>query len=103
MENFVADGIYIDAPPQRVFEALYEPEEVLEWMMATEARIAPGERGEYTVTCDDGSVVSGTISSFRPGEELVIREVFWSSARMSIAVGTQACQFEVGRRIDASP
>ena len=49
MENFTADGIYIDASPERVFTALTDPQDALVWLDAAEVRIAPAENGEYSV------------------------------------------------------
>lgn len=70
MDNFVADGIYIDASPARVFAALLEPGEVVEWMDAREARIAPDVGGEFTVVRADGSTLSGLIEEKTDGERL---------------------------------
>jgi uncharacterized protein YndB with AHSA1/START domain len=72
MDDFVADGIFIDASPERVFAALIDPEEVLEWLDAREASIGAGPRGEYAVLRDDGLRLSGTIETFEPGRELAI-------------------------------
>ena len=49
MENYTADGIYIEAPAERVFAALSDPQEILIWLDATEARIAPAMEGELSL------------------------------------------------------
>jgi uncharacterized protein YndB with AHSA1/START domain len=72
MENFVADAIYIDAPPERVFSALIDPEEVVVWAEGEEATIAAGEGGRYAIRRADGSSAEGVIAVFRPGERLEI-------------------------------
>jgi uncharacterized protein YndB with AHSA1/START domain len=47
MDNFVADAIYIDAHPARVFEALLDPEEVLVWLDADSVFIDPRPGGVF--------------------------------------------------------
>ena len=72
MENFTADGIYIDAPPERVFSALIDPQEALNWLGAVEVRIAPSENGEFSARLEDGSSLRGTISELSPHQRLTI-------------------------------
>ncbi len=79
MENFTADAIYIDAPPDRVFEALTDPDDVLVWMDAHEARIAPGAGGEFMVSRSDGTTVTGTITEFTPPSALKVTDYVWQS------------------------
>jgi len=66
MENFTADGIYIDAPAERVFTALTDPQDALAWLDAAEVRIAPSENGEYSAQLENGAVIRGTISELSP-------------------------------------
>lgn len=72
MEDFVADHIFIDATPEAIFAALVDPESVLEWFSADEARVAAGDGGEFTVVREDGATLSGTITRFEPGVALEI-------------------------------
>ena len=76
MENFTADGIYIDAPPERVFSALIDPQEALNWLGAVEVRIAPSENGEFSARLEDGSSLRGTISELSPHQRLTIGSCF---------------------------
>ena len=76
MDNFTADGIYIDAPPERVFEALSDPHQALVWLDAVEARIAPSEGGEFSARHEDGSTLSGRISELSSPLRLVIQDLF---------------------------
>ena len=76
MENFTADGIYIDEPADRVFKALSDPHEVLVWMDAAEARMAPSEGGEFSARYEDGASLHGRISKFTPPVRLVIEDLF---------------------------
>ena len=46
MENSVADAIFVDAPPERVFAVLLDPEEVRVWMDTEEA--APPPEAPFT-------------------------------------------------------
>ena len=76
MENFTADGIYIDASLDRVFTALTDPQDALAWLDAAEARIAPAENGEYSAQLENGSSIRGTIREFSPPRQLVIENYF---------------------------
>ena len=78
MENYTADGIYIEASAERVFAALSDPQEILIWLDATEARIAPAREGEFSARLEDGSSLQGRISEFNPPLRLVIEELSWS-------------------------
>jgi uncharacterized protein YndB with AHSA1/START domain len=75
MDDFVADAIFIDAAPDRVFSALIDPEAVLEWLDADEARVAAGTGGEFAVVRADGAELEGLIEEFAPPKRLVIRDV----------------------------
>jgi len=76
MDNFVADAIFIDAAPARVFAALLDPQDVLVWMDAAEASIAPEPGGEFRVRRADGCAVTATVESSAPGRELVLADWF---------------------------
>ena len=76
MENFTADGIYIDASPERVFTALTDPQDALAWLDAVEARIAPAENGEYSAQLENGAGIRGTISELSPPRQLTIENYF---------------------------
>ena len=76
MESFAADQIFVDAPPARVFRALTDPEDVLEWMDGTEARIAAGVGGEYSVIRADGAEISGRVARYEPDSLLEIHELY---------------------------
>ena len=77
MDNFTADGIYIDAPPERVFSALSDAHEALVWLDAAEARIAPSIGGEFSTRQEDGSALHGRISEFSPPLRLSFEDFFW--------------------------
>jgi len=77
MDNFTADGIFIDASAERVFAALGDPHEALVWLDATEARIAPSVGGEFSARLENGSSVKGTISELSSPSRLVIENYSW--------------------------
>ena len=77
MENYTADGIYIEASAERVFAALGDPHEALVWLDATEARIAPARGGEFSARREDGSSLQGIISEFNPPLRLVVEDLSW--------------------------
>ena len=80
METFVAAAIYIDAAPERVFDALLDPEDVLVWMDGEEARITAGTGGEFSVRRFDGTTVHGTITELARGRALTISDYWWQRA-----------------------
>ena len=78
MDSFVADVIFIDAGPARVFAALVDPEEVLEWMGAEFASVSGELGGEFLVRRPDGSEVCGTVAESEPGVRLKLTSYMWS-------------------------
>lgn len=91
MDNFVADAIYIDAPPERVFEALLEPEDVLVWMDAARAEVDARPGGVFTALRMDGSSVSGTISALQPSRAIEIGE--WAHESGGVKRGSMTLRF----------
>ena len=77
MDNFVADGIFIDATPERVFDALLTPEDVQAWMVADEVEVARQIGGRFFARRVDGSTVEGKIASLDDGNALQISDYFW--------------------------
>ena len=91
MDSFVADAIYIDAPPGRVFEALLEPEDVLVWMDAESAEVDARPGGAFAARRMDGSSVAGTISALEPGRSIEIGE--WSHESGGVKRGLMTLRF----------
>ncbi|MBI4601318.1 MAG: SRPBCC domain-containing protein [Planctomycetes bacterium] len=80
MDDSVADLIFIDAEPERVFEALVEPEEILCWLELEAAIVDMFQGGSYSLRRADGSRASGTITAFEPPELLEVSDWFEESA-----------------------
>jgi uncharacterized protein YndB with AHSA1/START domain len=76
VDNFVADAIFVDAPPDRVFSALIDPDDVLFWMDAEQAVVDARSGGCFTAIRSDGSTVTGEISVYEPDARLEIGEYF---------------------------
>ena len=76
MDSFVADAIFIDAPPERVFAALTEPLDLLAWMEAETAVVDMFEGGSYRVEKADGSTVSGTVTVYELDERLELGDYY---------------------------
>jgi uncharacterized protein YndB with AHSA1/START domain len=93
MENYTADGIYIEASAERVFAALGDPHEALVWLDATEARIAPASGGEFSARREDGSSLQGIISEFNPPLRLVVEDLSWKKEGQER--GKMRLQFEL--------
>jgi uncharacterized protein YndB with AHSA1/START domain len=98
MDNFVADAIYIDAPPGRVFEAILEPEDILVWMDAESAEVDARPGGAFAARRMDGSSVAGTISALDPGRAIEIGE--WSHESGGVRRGSMTLRFLLEPRDD---
>lgn len=72
----MADAIFVDAPPARVFSALIEPGDVLSWMDAERAVVDARSGGRFTAVRADGSTVTGEILVYEPDARLEIEEYF---------------------------
>lgn len=77
MDNFVADAIYVDTPPDVVFKRLLNPEDVLVWTEGEEATVDAQPGGVYDVRRFDGVRVSGKIRLLRPSELIEIEDYYW--------------------------
>ena len=91
MDNFVADAIYIDAAPERVIEAILQPEDVLVWMDAARAEVDARPGGAFTALRMDGSSVSGTISALEPQSAVEIGE--WAHESGGVKRGSMTLRF----------
>ena len=76
MENFGADMIFIDASLERVFVALVDPNDVLEWLSGEEAEIGAWKDGVYRVRRADGCL-SGIVDSVDEKVGISLRDCFW--------------------------
>ena len=72
METFVADGIYIDSPPERVFASLHSAEDMLVWLDAERVEVDARAGGSFSARCWDGSTVRGTFKSLEDPASLQI-------------------------------
>jgi uncharacterized protein YndB with AHSA1/START domain len=91
VDNFVADAIYIDAPPERVFAAILEPEDILVWMDAERAEVEAVEGGAFRAWRVDGSCVSGVIAAYEPGRAIEIGD--WSHEAGGVKRGPMTLRF----------
>lgn len=77
MENFVADGIFIDAPAGEIISTLLDPEGIRVWMDAEEAAVEPRRGGSFRARRRDGSTVTGTVVGLEPGRLVEIGDYYW--------------------------
>ena len=94
MDNFVADGIFVDASPDRVFSALLDPEEICVWMDADEASSESKLGGKFFARRTDGSTVKGTIEAHKPGDFLQIGQYYWESEGLQRGPMKLSCKLE---------
>ena len=57
---------YIDAPPERVFQALTDPAGLVRWL-ADRAEIEPRRGGRYSLGWTNGPTHTGVLVDFEPG------------------------------------
>jgi uncharacterized protein YndB with AHSA1/START domain len=67
----VTREIVFPAPPDEVWEALTDPEQLEEWF-ANDVELDPREGGEGVFRWDDGEVRHATVVEAEPGERLVL-------------------------------
>ncbi len=79
MDNFVADMIFVDAPAERVYRALVEPDELLEWLSVDEAVVGAWPEGEYRVRWSDGAELRGEVQALLPQTGVTLRDVYWTA------------------------
>ncbi len=72
MENFTADAIYIDAPPEAVFAALTDPAQIKIWLDADEAELSLSPGGKFLVRRTNGAKLSGSVAKSEPARALDI-------------------------------
>lgn len=77
MDNFVADGIYVDTAPETVFQRLLTPEDVLVWTESKEATIGASTGGQYDLRRFDGVQISGTLGRIESPALIQISDYFW--------------------------
>ena len=78
MDNFVADAIFIDAEPHRVFTALLDPADLVVWMRAEHAEWSGEAGGSFLVRRSDGSELRGTIAACDPGARMELSPYHWT-------------------------
>lgn len=76
MDNFVADAIFIDAEPERVFAALLDPNALVSWLDARSVTMDAREGGVFRAERSDGARVEGKIIDLHPPERLEVAEYF---------------------------
>jgi uncharacterized protein YndB with AHSA1/START domain len=77
VDNYVADAIFIDAPPGRVLSALLDPGDVRTWMDAGEVLVRAAEGGEVAVEHRGGSRLRGRIVDLSADRRLELADCWW--------------------------
>lgn len=97
MENHVADGIFIDNPPERVFQSLLDAEEILIWLDARQVEIDARQGGTLRATRWDDSVVEGRITRLEAPSRLELGDYTWS--KDGVTRGPMSVSFELESRL----
>jgi uncharacterized protein YndB with AHSA1/START domain len=100
----VVATIDIAAPPERVFRALTNPEDLAEWWVGTESLILPGAhqwqvdprpRGQWSVTSRDALGREATIrGEYRVVDPPRLLEFSWQASWDGVLTTTVRCELE---------
>lgn len=60
---------YIHAPPEKVFDAISNPEILVKWL-ANRAEVSPRKGGRYLLGWTDGPTHTGEVVEFEPGKSI---------------------------------
>ena len=93
MENQVTREIELDAPPDDVWRALTDPEQLAGWL-GTEAEIEGRPGGTLTIETEDGPH-EGWVEEYDPGRRL---SIWWSTGDEDAA----RVQFDLEETLDGT-
>ena len=88
--------IFIDAPPEHVYELLTEAESLMEWM-APQARSDPRPEGELTWTHQAGDTVVGRFIDLVPARRVVF-SFGWDRPDIEVPAGSTVVEIDLTPR-----
>jgi uncharacterized protein YndB with AHSA1/START domain len=84
----VVRSVVIQAAPERVLAAFFNPEDLLKWWQVVRSVTVPRPLGMYAIEWNStdysdevlgrlGGAFHGTVMDYRPGEEFFVADAFW--------------------------
>jgi uncharacterized protein YndB with AHSA1/START domain len=81
--------VIVQAPPDRVLSAFFDPIDLAEWWQVVRSVTVPRSLGMYAIEWSStefrdevlgrlGGAFYGTVMEYRPGEEFFVADAFWS-------------------------
>jgi uncharacterized protein YndB with AHSA1/START domain len=81
--------VLIEAPPERILAAFFDPDDLAEWWQAVRSVTVPRPLGTYAVEWHTtnvrdvllgrlGGAFHGTVMDYRPGVEFFVADAYWS-------------------------
>jgi uncharacterized protein YndB with AHSA1/START domain len=82
-------NVIVQATPERVMNAFFDPDDLLQWWQVVRSVTVPRPLGTYAVEWTStefrdevlgrlGGAFHGTIIDYRPGQELFVADAYWS-------------------------
>jgi uncharacterized protein YndB with AHSA1/START domain len=82
-------AVVVEAPPERVLAAFFDPDDLAEWWQAVRSVTVPRTLGMYAIEWHTtevrdvllgrlGGAFHGTVMDYRPGEEFFVADAYWS-------------------------
>lgn len=81
--------VIVQAPPERVLDAFFEPRDLARWWQAIRSVTVPRPLGTYAVEWEStdfrdevlgrlGGAFHGTVMDYRPGREFFVADAYWT-------------------------
>lgn len=81
--------VIVQAPPERVMAAFFDPHDLSEWWQVVRSVTVPRPLGTYAIEWSStdfrdevlgrlGGTFHGTVMEYRPGAELFVADAYWS-------------------------
>ena len=91
-------GVFVQAPPPKVFEALTEPRLLKKWFLES-ATLSPRKRGNYTFTWQGGYSHSGKVLDYAKDRKLSLS---WPAYLKGNLLGTTRATFKIKPKDDGT-
>jgi len=91
----IEQSYYFEAPPERVFEALTEPEALAKWFLSN-AKVDPKKGGTYAFDWIGGYHMTGTVKGFSKGKAV---SYSWHDKLPSGKMATTEASFAIRKKV----
>lgn len=105
--------IVVDAPPERVLGAFFDPHDLAEWWQVARSVTVPRPLGTYAIEWPStdvrdvllgrlGGAFHGTVMEYLPGRECFVADAYWSPPEGD-PIGPMAMEVRCSREGDDGP